>query len=57
MFYDEINEMVEKAIAAGVDVTFQVYEGTSHDFQLFLPMLDESMEAWKNIGAFLSKLN
>lgn len=56
MFYDEINEMVEKAKKAGVDVTFQAYPGMSHDFQLFLPMLDESMEAWKNIGEFLSKL-
>ena len=53
---DEITEVANKAKEAGVDVTFTAYPGMSHDFQLMLPMLDESEQAWKEIREFFSKV-
>lgn len=53
---DDGIKVYEKAKAAGVDVKHTLYEGMSHDFQLFLPTLEESAAAWKEIGEFISQL-
>ena len=56
ILYDPIVEAAKKIGDAGVDLSFTVYEGMFHDFQLFLPMLDESEMAWKEIGEFFGKV-
>lgn len=45
-----------KAKQAGVQVKQTIYEGMSHDFQLLLPTLEESAEAWKEMAEFISSL-
>lgn len=55
LFVDEVMETAKKAKAAGVDVTVHVYPEMFHDFQLLIPMFDETQEAWKEIGEFLAR--
>lgn len=52
---DDSLELAQKAKAAGVDVTLTVYEGMSHDFQLLMPELEETVAAWAEMKAFLNK--
>ena len=52
---DDAKAVVTEAKAKGVNVTFSVYEEMSHDFQLFLPGLEQSKNAWKEISDFLLK--
>lgn len=53
---DDSIEVARRAKEAGVDVSFTIYEGMSHDFQLFLPMLEQGQAAWKEIEAFIKKV-
>lgn len=50
---DDATEIARKAKEAEVNVKFTVYPGMSHDFQLFVPTLPESQEAWQEMGAFV----
>ena len=50
---DESLLLAERAKEAGVDVTIEVYEGMTHVFQSFADKLEESKQAWKNIGNFV----
>ncbi len=52
---DDAVLLAEKAKTFGVDVTLEIYEGMIHVFQSFANKLEESMEAWKNIGSFVKK--
>jgi len=50
--YDDATRLVDKARAAGIDVTFQEWEGLFHVFQIF-SSLPEAKEATEKIGAFI----
>lgn len=56
VLFDQIDQMAKKAKEEGVDVTYHAYPGMFHDFQLLVPALDESEEAWKEIKAFFDKI-
>lgn len=53
---DDGVKVYEKAKQAGVKVKQTIYEGMSHDFQLLLPTLEESADAWKEIAEFINTL-
>ncbi len=55
MLLDDAKTVVEKAVAKGVNATLTVYEEMPHDFQLFLPSLEETNRAWYEIHNFLCK--
>jgi acetyl esterase/lipase len=50
---DDTMRVAEKAKAAGVEVTLEVYPEMIHIFQLFAPVLPEGQRAIERIGAFL----
>lgn len=52
---DDTLGVAEKAKAAGVDVTLEVYPEMIHVFQLFAPVLPEEQQAIDRIGAFLKQ--
>ena len=52
---DEAMLLAERAKTSGIEVTLEVYEGMTHVFQGFSDRLEESMNAWKNIGSFVKK--
>lgn len=52
MLSDSIR-LAEKAKAAGVDVTFDVWDDMWHDFQGFAPILPEGMRALRKVGDFI----
>jgi acetyl esterase/lipase len=55
--FDNSKQFVEKAKAAGGDVTFQTWDGMVHDFQLvFLGFFPEAQEAIDKIGEWVRKL-
>lgn len=56
IFLDEIKEMVRKAREAGAEVTFTIYPEMSHDFQLMMPALEESKQAWKELKEFFETM-
>lgn len=53
---DDSKQVISNAKLAGVNVSFTVYKGMSHDFQLLLPKLDESKEAWQEMSNFIKKI-
>jgi epsilon-lactone hydrolase len=50
---DDTTRVADKAKAAGVDVTMEIYPEMIHIFQLFAPMLPEGQQAIERIGAFI----
>jgi acetyl esterase/lipase len=52
---DDTLGVAEKAKAAGVDVTVEVYPEMIHVFQFFAPVLPEGQQAIDRIGAFLKQ--
>jgi acetyl esterase/lipase len=50
---DDTTRVADKARAAGVDVTLEIYPEMIHIFQLFAPILPEGQQAIERIGAFL----
>ena len=53
MFLADIIRLKDKARKAGVDVTFQPWEGMVHAFQGFTLFLPEARDAFKAIGEFV----
>ena len=49
---DDAVQLAERARAAGVDVTLDIYERMIHVWHWFLPMLDEADEAVAAVGRF-----
>jgi len=47
--------VAEKAKAAGVDVSLEIYPEMVHIFQLFAPVLPEGQQAIERIGTFLKQ--
>ncbi|MFX0104546.1 MAG: alpha/beta hydrolase [Candidatus Hodarchaeota archaeon] len=57
MLYDHSTRFVERAKIAGLDVTLQEWEDTTHVFQYFgFSDLPEAKEALSKIGEFIKKL-
>jgi epsilon-lactone hydrolase len=54
--FDDVSAFVEKAKKAGVNVTFDVWEGMFHCWQIFSSMLPEGQQAIDNIGIFIKKI-
>lgn len=52
---DDTTRLAEKAKAAGVDVTVEVWPEMMHTFQLFAGMLPEGQQAIDRIGEFLKQ--
>lgn len=52
---DDAIRMHDKAKAAGVDVTLDIWEGQIHVWHLFSNRLDEGEEAIQQLGAFMKK--
>jgi len=52
---DDASRIAERARKAGVDVTYQPWQGMIHVWQLFAPMLDEGKQAIEKIGDFVQQ--
>lgn len=52
---DDARRVAERAKAAGVDVTLDVWDGQIHVFQVFCPRLDEGVTALDQLGAFVRR--
>jgi acetyl esterase/lipase len=50
---DDTRRVADKARAAGVEVTVEIYPEMVHIFQLFAPILPEGQQAIERIGAFI----
>ena len=50
---DDAVQLAERARAAGVDASLEVYERMIHVWHWFLPMLDEAQTAVDAIGRFV----
>ena len=50
MLLDDAIELAERAKAAGVDATLEVWDHMIHVWHWFLPMLDEAQAAVEAIG-------
>lgn len=54
---DDATRFEEKAKAAKVDVTFKLYTGMWHNFQMFSPWFDEAKQSLADIAEFAHKLD
>jgi epsilon-lactone hydrolase len=52
---DDAVRFVEKAQAAGVDATLEVYPDMPHVFQAFAPFLPDANLALERVGKFIKK--
>jgi phosphinothricin tripeptide acetyl hydrolase len=52
---DDATRLAERARAAGVDATIEVWDSMIHVWHWFLPWLDEAQSAVDKIGAFLAR--
>lgn len=55
VFLTENQDLVNKAVADGVEVTFTVYPGMPHDFALLLPYMKESVDSLNEIKDFADR--
>ncbi|SES80373.1 alpha/beta hydrolase [[Clostridium] polysaccharolyticum] len=53
---DDALMVAEAARKAGVDVTHTIYKGQSHDFQIFVPDLEETKAAWIEMKNFIQEV-
>lgn len=54
---DDATRFEEKAKAAKVDVTYKLYTGMWHNFQMFSPWFDEAKQALADVAEFAQKLD
>ena len=52
---DDAVRFVERAQAAGVDATLEVYPDMPHVFQAFAPYLPDANQALQRIGEFIKR--
>jgi monoterpene epsilon-lactone hydrolase len=50
---DDATRITERARAAGVEVSLEVWDDMIHVWQLFAPILPEGQQAIERIGAFI----
>ena len=51
--HDDSTTVVERMRGAGVDAELKVFDGMSHGWQLFAPMLEEGMQSIEESAAFI----
>ncbi len=51
--HDDAITVVERMRAAGVSAELKVFDGMSHGWQLFAPMLEEGMQSIEEAAAFV----
>ncbi|NLJ11097.1 MAG: alpha/beta hydrolase, partial [Treponema sp.] len=56
ILFDDSRSVAEAARAAGVNLSFQVWQGLWHVWPAVGPMLPETGAAYKEIGSFLKSL-
>jgi acetyl esterase/lipase len=56
VLYDDVADFVRKAQKAGVDVTFDTWEGMFHCWQIFSSVLPEGGQAIDSIGGYIKKV-
>lgn len=54
---DDATRFEEKAKQAGVEVTYSLYTGMWHNFQMFSPWFDEAKQALADIATFAHKID
>lgn len=54
IFHSQIDDFVQRASAAGVDVNYEVFPGMVHVFQMF-GFLPQARSAMRHIGAFVKR--
>lgn len=54
VLWDDAAHFVEKARAAGVDVTFVPHDGLHHDWHLMVPFVPEARDSVRRIAKFLA---
>ena len=52
----DAHRLAEHATASGVDVQFELYPVTTHDFHLFWSFLPEAADAVEQVGAFVRRV-
>ena len=55
VLWDDAAQFVEKAKAAGVDITFVPHDGLAHDWHVMVPFTPEARDSVRRIGAFLAQ--
>ena len=55
MLLSDSTRYAERAKAAGVDVTLEVWDEMIHVFQIFAPMLPEGQQAINKIGEWVKQ--
>ena len=53
MLRDDSIRVANKLGIAGVETTLKIFEGMTHSWQLFAPMLDEGMASIEEAAAFM----
>ncbi len=53
ILWSQIEKLVEEAREAGVDVTFEPYEGMVHAWQIFAAQIPEGVKAIESVGHFI----
>jgi len=53
---DDSIRLAERAKAAGVDVTIEVWDGMTHGFQIYGDQLEDSKRAIENVKNFIYNL-
>lgn len=56
MLFDDSRRYVNRAIAAGSPVRLQSWAHMVHVFQMFVPKLSESVDAWDEVGKFINEV-
>jgi len=56
MLFSDADLVAAKAKAADVEVTYTIYEGMFHVFQLVGQLMPESRKAWEEVEAFIQSL-
>ena len=54
---DDASRFKEKAEAAKVNVSYKLYTGMWHNFQMFSPWFDEAQQALADIATFAHRLD
>jgi acetyl esterase/lipase len=55
VLWDDAAQFVEKAQAAGVDITFVPHDGLAHDWHVMVPFTPEARASVRRIGTFLAQ--
>lgn len=55
VLWDDAEQFVQKAQAAGVEITFAPHDGLAHDWHVMVPFTPESRASARRIGTFLAQ--